>query len=81
MSICNGESDNVNSKLPVCIRNLTVKYGENIAIENVSFEIKEGEYLGVIGPNGGGKTTLLRSILGLTPVTAGKVDIYGEKAG
>ena len=79
MSICNGESDNVNSKLPVCIRNLTVKYGENIAIKNVSFEIKEGEYLGVIGPNGGGKTTLLRSILGLTPVTAGEVYIYGEK--
>jgi zinc transport system ATP-binding protein len=43
--------------------------------------VRDGEYLGIIGPNGGGKSSLLKSILGIAPVVSGTVEVYGEKAG
>ena len=51
--------------------------GENI-IHEFSFEIKDGDYVGVIGPNGGGKTTLLRLLLGLAKPTHGTIEIDGR---
>ena len=47
------------------ISNLTVKYPEVIALDDVSFVIKQGDFLGIIGPNGAGKSTLFDSMLGL----------------
>ena len=44
----------------VRIQNLSVRYGETLALAGVSLHVEEGEYLGIIGPNGGGKTTLLK---------------------
>lgn len=61
------------------IDNLTVYYGETPAIKNVCMDVNQGEFLGIIGPNGGGKSTLLKAILGLTPITNGKIQIYGKK--
>ena len=49
------------------IDNLSVYYGEEAALSNVCLEVAHGEMLGIIGPNGGGKSTLLKAILGLTP--------------
>lgn len=49
------------------VKNLTVKFGSEDIIKNLTFEIKNGEILTVIGPNGGGKTTLLRALLGILP--------------
>lgn len=63
------------------IENLSVFYGSTPALQDVSLEVAEGEYLGIIGPNGGGKTTLMRVILGLIPPTYGKVLVYGEPPG
>ena len=63
------------------IENLTVYYGETEALSNVSFDVKEGEFLGIMGPNGGGKSTLLKSILGLIPVSQGKIEIFGKPVG
>jgi len=65
----------------VCIENLTVKYGETPAIAGVSLKVEDGDYLGIIGPNGGGKTTLLKAIIGLVPPASGEIIIYGKKAG
>lgn len=65
----------------VCIENLTVKYGETPAIAGVSLKVEDGDYLGIIGPNGGGKTTLLKAIIGLVPLASGEIIIYGKKAG
>lgn len=61
------------------IENLTVYYGETPAIKNVCMDVNQGEFLGIIGPNGGGKSTLLKAVLGLTPITSGKIQIYGKK--
>ena len=49
------------------------------AIENVSMRIAVGERLGVLGPNGGGKSTLMRLILGLATPTSGEVRVFGER--
>ena len=55
------------------IENLSAGYEKVPAIKNVNLEIFENDFLGVIGPNGGGKTTLLKVILGLLPPMSGKV--------
>ena len=62
------------------IENLSVYYGQTPAITGVCLDVEEGEYLGIIGPNGGGKSTLLKAILGLMPISSGSVRIYGKEA-
>ena len=57
------------------VKNLTVKYGKNVAVDNLSFSIKKGDYLGIIGPNGSGKTTLINSILGLIKPKDGTINL------
>ena len=60
------------------INNLTVKYGNNIAIADLSLIIEEGIYLAILGPNGSGKSTLLKSILGLIQPSSGEIKILGK---
>lgn len=61
------------------ISNVNYKYGQNVVLEDISFNVKKGEYLGIIGPNGGGKTTLIKILLGLLQPQSGTVKIHGEK--
>lgn len=56
------------------IIDLTIKYGQYFALEKANMTIGEKDFIGVIGPNGGGKTTLLKAILGLIEPTSGRVD-------
>lgn len=60
------------------VRDLSVFYGRNVALRSVNMTVKPGEYLGIIGPNGGGKSTLLKAILGLVPSSKGEIRIFGE---
>ena len=53
-------------------------YGNTIALQNVSLTIRAGQFMAIVGPNGGGKTTLLRSILGMVPPSAGKILLRGK---
>lgn len=71
----NNTKINVNA---VSIKNLCVYYGQTPALSDVCLDVKEGEYLGIIGPNGGGKSTLLKTILGLIPVFDGSIKLYGN---
>jgi len=68
--------NNANQKA-VQIRNLSIFYGQKPALEEICLDVKDGDYLGIIGPNGGGKSTLLKAILGLAETAAGTVRIYG----
>ena len=61
------------------ISNLTVGYEEGSPIlENVNLDVYENDFLGIIGPNGGGKTTLLRAILGLLPLASGNISFINS---
>ncbi len=62
------------------IENVSVYYGQTPAITGICLDVGEGEYLGIIGPNGGGKSTLLKAVLGLVPISSGTVRIYGKEA-
>jgi len=63
------------------VKNVTFAYsGENV-LEDVSLNIHKGDYLGIVGPNGGGKTTLLKIILGLITPDSGTVYLFGEDIG
>lgn len=56
---------------------LTQKFGDNIAVNNLSISVKEGEIFGLVGPDGAGKTTMMRILAGLIAPTVGDASIYG----
>lgn len=58
--------------------NISFSYGEEKVLDNISFNIQRGDYFGIIGPNGGGKTTLLKIMLGLLPAGSGEIKILGK---
>ncbi len=60
------------------IKDVSAAYGQQTVLRNVSLDIYENDFLGIIGPNGGGKTTLLKLILGLLKPVSGKI-IYSQK--
>jgi sulfate transport system ATP-binding protein len=61
------------------LRNVSKNFGEVSAVQNVSFAVKEGELIALLGPSGGGKTTVLRMIAGLEMPTSGDVFIRGAR--
>jgi len=72
-------SEKTSAELPaVSVRDCTVSYGNNVVVDDVSFDIKVGSITALIGPNGSGKTTVLRAILGLVPLRSGEVTVMGK---
>src|SRR5882757_8626742 len=63
---------------PLRVSDLTKRYGEEPAIDRVTFSAAAGEVVGIIGPNGAGKTTLLETVVGLLPADSGKVFWHRE---
>ncbi|MBU4347519.1 ATP-binding cassette domain-containing protein, partial [Patescibacteria group bacterium] len=59
------------------IKNLTKKFGANLALDNITFSVKRGEVLGFLGPNGAGKTTTMKIIASFWKPTAGVVEVDG----
>jgi ABC-type Mn2+/Zn2+ transport system ATPase subunit len=62
------------------LRDVTVAYDRHVVLRGVSAHIERGQIIGVIGPNGGGKSTLLKAILGIVPVVGGSVTLFGQPA-
>jgi ABC-2 type transport system ATP-binding protein len=62
----------------ISIEGLTKRFGEVLAVDNLSFAVEEGTVVGFLGPNGAGKTTTLRTLLGLVTPTAGTARIDGR---
>jgi energy-coupling factor transporter ATP-binding protein EcfA2 len=60
------------------IRDLTKRYGTNLAVDSLSFTAQPGRVLGFLGPNGAGKTTTLRMLLGLTLPSSGSTAVDGH---
>ena len=60
------------------IEKVTFSYGKEEFLKNITLPIYEDDFLGIIGPNGGGKTTLLKLILGLLEPKRGKISVFGE---
>ena len=60
------------------VKNLTKKFGKFTAVDNISFEIKDGEILGLLGQNGAGKTTTIQMLLGLMEATSGEISYFGK---
>ena len=64
------------------IKNLSAGYDDRTVLHDVNLDVYERDFLGIIGPNGGGKTTLIKCILGLLPLTGGEIIFHtpAEKA-
>ena len=61
------------------IKNLSAGYDDNVVLENVNLDVFSGDFIGVIGPNGGGKTTLIKTILGLIKPMSGELVLHISK--
>ena len=66
-------------KIPVLeVSDLHVARSNSVVIEDANFTIHRGDYVGIVGPNGGGKTTLLLAILNILPKTRGTIRLFGQ---
>jgi ABC-2 type transport system ATP-binding protein len=76
----NGSSSTAAAEMPYAIevQHIVKKYGEFTAVDDVSFNVKEGEIFGLLGPNGAGKSTLIRMMTTLIPITSGRALIAGH---
>ena len=62
----------------ITIEDLTKRFGDMVAVDQLSFTVEQGTVVGFLGPNGAGKTTTLRTLLGLVTPTAGTAKIDGQ---
>ncbi len=64
----------------IAVQNLTKRYGDLLVLDNISFNVRQGELLCIVGPTGCGKTTFMNTLARLIPATAGSILIHGEEA-
>ena len=65
----------------VDVKNLSVRFGDHLALEDVTCSLPAGAYLAILGPNGAGKSTLLKVLLGLLEPTEGEARVFGRRPG
>ena len=63
----------------ITFKNVSFGYQDSLVLEHIDLEVKEGEFIGIFGPNGGGKTTLLKLIMGFLEPNQGEVLIFGKE--
>ena len=62
----------------ISVRDVVVGFGDRVVLDHLSLDVRQGEILGLVGASGGGKSVLLRAIIGLLPVRSGSIDILGR---
>ena len=65
--------------MSILVTGVTKLYGEQKALDDVSFEVKTGEIVAFLGPNGAGKSTMMKIITGFIPASSGKVYVNGTE--
>ena len=71
--------DNMSTKTPILeVSGLHVSRANSLVIEDAKFSLHKGDYVGIVGPNGGGKTTLLLALLNIMPKTKGTIQLFGQ---
>lgn len=55
------------------LKHIVKKYDDNVILDDISLSVEDGEIISILGPSGGGKTTLLNVILGITPISSGQI--------
>jgi ABC-type multidrug transport system ATPase subunit len=71
----------MNEKQPaIAVHDLTKRFGDFTAVNGISFQVNQGEIFGFLGPNGSGKTTTIRMMLGLMKPSSGSVKVLGMKS-
>ncbi len=64
--------------VPVSVRDLTRTFGDFVAVDAVTFDVEPGEVFGFLGPNGAGKTTTIRMLYGFSPLSQGRLTLFGR---
>ncbi len=65
----------------ISVKDVVVAFGDRVVLDHLSLDVQQGEVLGFVGGSGGGKTVLLRSIIGLQPFRSGRVEVFGMPLG
>ncbi len=60
------------------VEHLTKRYGDFLAVDDISFRVEAGDFFGFLGPNGAGKTTTINAIVGLANLTGGRIEVFGH---
>ena len=71
--------DSANTGVSLRVANVTKRFGEFTAVDDLSFDVRAGRVFGFLGPNGAGKTTTIRMIVGITFPDEGSVELFGER--
>jgi phospholipid/cholesterol/gamma-HCH transport system ATP-binding protein len=74
-------ADGASDQFAIRVRDLVVGFGRQIVIDHLSLGVRRGEILGLVGASGGGKTVLMRTIIGLLPERSGHIDVLGIDIG
>lgn len=72
---------NVEGQFAIRVQDLVVGFGRNVVIDHLALDVRRGEILGLVGASGGGKSVLMRTIIGLIPRRHGEIEIMGVTAG
>jgi ABC-2 type transport system ATP-binding protein len=67
----------MNSAIPLAIQNVSKSFDNKTVVDNLTFDIQEGEIFGLLGPNGAGKSTLINMISGVTRLGSGEISVFG----
>jgi phospholipid/cholesterol/gamma-HCH transport system ATP-binding protein len=69
------------AQFAIRVRDLAVGFGKQVVIDHLTLDVRRGEILGLVGASGGGKSVLMRTIIGLIPRRSGEIEVMGEAIG